>query len=158
MCAGSDFPVEEADPRRGLHAAVLRQERDRKHLRLMVNELNHRVKNTLATVQSIVAQTLRSAEWAGGQALLAAPDVDTPLGLRDRTMLELMYASGLRVSELVGMKVFNLGRQENVVRILGKGGKERLVPFGVVASDWIERYLKEARPARPGGESSPRWV
>ncbi len=91
---------------------------------------------------------------ANVESLLAAPDVDTPLGLRDRTMLELMYASGLRVSELVSMKMFNLSRQENVVRILGKGSKERLVPFGQVASDWIERYLKEARPAILDGQQT----
>lgn len=99
-------------------------------------------------------RNIKTLTEAHVEALLAAPDVDTPLGLRDRTMLELMYASGLRVSELVGMKVFNLGRQENVVRILGKGGKERLVPFGVVASDWIERYLKEARPAILDGQQT----
>jgi integrase/recombinase XerD len=80
------------------------------------------------------------------EALLAAPDVGVALGLRDRTMLELMYASGLRVSELVTLKVFNLGLNENVLRVLGKGSKERLVPFGEVASVWLERYLAQARP------------
>lgn len=79
------------------------------------------------------------------EALLAAPDVNTPLGLRDRTMLELMYASGLRVSELVLLKSVELGMNEGVLRITGKGGKTRLVPFGEVARIWIERYLKEAR-------------
>jgi integrase/recombinase XerD len=88
------------------------------------------------------------------EALLGAPDVDTPLGLRDRTMLELMYASGLRVSELVGLKTFNLGMNENVLRVLGKGSKERLVPFGQVASDWITRYLDEARGAILGGQQT----
>jgi site-specific recombinase XerD len=63
------------------------------------------------------------------EALLAAPDTDTPLGLRDRTMLELMYASGLRVSELVGLKTVHLGLNEGVLRVMGKGSKERLVPF-----------------------------
>ena len=86
------------------------------------------------------------------EALLGAPDVDTSLGLRDRAMLELMYASGLRVSELVGLKLFNLGMNEGVLRVLGKGSKERLVPFGQVARDWIERYLAEARPAILGGQ------
>ncbi len=80
------------------------------------------------------------------EALLDAPDTDTPLGLRDRTMLELMYASGLRVSELVTLKVFNLGMNEGVLRVIGKGNKERLVPFGEVARLWIERYLEVARP------------
>ena len=79
-------------------------------------------------------------------ALLNAPDVDTPLGLRDRTMLELMYASGLRVSEIVSLKTVALGLNEGVVRVVnGKGGKERLVPFGGEAGLWIRRYLAEAR-------------
>jgi integrase/recombinase XerD len=88
------------------------------------------------------------------EALLDAPDVDTPLGLRDRTMLELMYASGLRVSELVGLKTFNVSMSEHVLRVFGKGNKERLVPFGQVARDWIARYLAEARPAILGGQQT----
>jgi integrase/recombinase XerD len=88
------------------------------------------------------------------ETLLAAPDVDTPLGLRDRTMLELMYASGLRVSELVGLKTFNLGMNEGVLRVLGKGSKERLVPFGQIASDWITRYLAEGRAAILAGQQT----
>ncbi|MDP2371192.1 site-specific tyrosine recombinase XerD [Rhodoferax sp.] len=79
------------------------------------------------------------------EALLGAPDQDTAIGLRDRTMLELMYASGLRVSELITLKVFDLGLTEHVVRVLGKGQKERLVPFGEVASVWLRRYLEQAR-------------
>jgi integrase/recombinase XerD len=78
-------------------------------------------------------------------ALLAAPDVATPLGLRERTMLELMYASGLRVSELVALKVVELSLNDGVLRITGKGSKTRLVPFGEQARHWLERYLKEAR-------------
>jgi integrase/recombinase XerD len=78
--------------------------------------------------------------------LLNAPDVQTPLGLRDRTMLELMYASGLRVSEIVSLKTVALGLNEGVVRVVnGKGGKERFVPFGGEAGLWIRRYLAEAR-------------
>ena len=88
------------------------------------------------------------------ETLLAAPDVDIPLGLRDRTMLELMYASGLRVSELVGLKTFNLGMNEGVLRVLGKGSKERLVPFGEIASDWITRYLAGARNAILAGQQT----
>lgn len=84
------------------------------------------------------------------EALLAAPDVDTPLGVRDRTMLELMYASGLRVSELVTLKTFNISLTENVLRVFGKGNKERMLPFGEVASEWLQRYLREARPALLG--------
>lgn len=88
------------------------------------------------------------------EALLGAPDVDTPLGLRDRTMLELMYASGLRVSELVSLKTFNVSMTEHVLRVLGKGNKERLVPFGQVACDWIDRYLREARPEILSGQQT----
>jgi integrase/recombinase XerD len=79
-------------------------------------------------------------------ALLNAPDIETSLGLRDRTMLELMYASGLRVSEIVSLKTVALGLNEGVVRVVnGKGGKERLVPFGGEAGQWLRRYLSEAR-------------
>ena len=88
------------------------------------------------------------------ETLLAAPDVDTPLGLRDRTMLELMYASGLRVSELVTLKTFNVSMSEGVLRVLGKGSKERLVPFGEVARDWILRYLAHARAAILAGRQT----
>ena len=98
-----------------------------------------------------VPRTLSEAQV---EALLAAPDVGMPLGLRDRAMLELMYASGLRVSELVGLKVFNLGLNEGVLRVLGKGSKERMVPFGQVASDWIERYLADARAAILAGQQT----
>jgi integrase/recombinase XerD len=85
------------------------------------------------------------------EALLAAPGVDTPLGLRDRAMLELLYATGLRVSELVTLTMLNLSLQEGLVRVIGKGSKERIVPIGEEARRWIERYLKEARPAILGG-------
>ncbi len=87
--------------------------------------------------------------------LLAAPEVDTPLGLRDRAMLELMYASGLRVSELVTLKVFDMSLNDGVLRILGKGSKERLVPFGGEARRWIERYLAEARPEILDAQQAP---
>ena len=80
------------------------------------------------------------------EALLAAPDIETPLGLRDRTMLELMYASGLRVTELVTLKTVEVGLNEGVVRVMGKGSKERLIPFGEEAHGWIERYLREVAP------------
>ena len=80
------------------------------------------------------------------EALLAAPEVKTPLGLRDRAMLEVLYASGLRVSELVGMKTFEANLDAGVVRIMGKGSKERLVPLGEEAVDWVKRYLADSRP------------
>ena len=88
------------------------------------------------------------------EALLAAPAEDTPLGLRDRAMLELMYASGLRVSELVGLKTFHASLNEGVLRVMGKGSKERLVPFGQVAREWIVRYLAEARADILGGQQT----
>jgi integrase/recombinase XerD len=88
------------------------------------------------------------------EALLCAPSEDTPLGLRDRAMLELMYASGLRVSELVALKTFHLGLNEGVLRVMGKGNKERLVPFGQVARDAIVRYVAEGRPAILGGQQT----
>ncbi len=80
------------------------------------------------------------------EALLNAPDLTEVLGLRDRAMIELMYASGLRVSEIVSLKMMNLGMNEGVLRIVGgKGNKERLVPFGAEAAQWLSRYLAEAR-------------
>ena len=81
------------------------------------------------------------------EALLAAPDIDTPLGLRDRTMLEVLYATGLRVSELTGLKLDQVNLHQGVVRIVGKGNKERLVPLGEESVYWLQRYLKEARAA-----------
>ncbi|MEC5386179.1 site-specific tyrosine recombinase XerD [Uliginosibacterium sp. H3] len=80
------------------------------------------------------------------EALLAAPDIDTPQGLRDRAMFETIYATGLRVSELVELKIFEMDLQSGLVRIVGKGSKERLVPLGEWAIEWINRYLREARP------------
>ncbi|GAB3490258.1 site-specific tyrosine recombinase XerD [Curvibacter fontanus] len=98
-----------------------------------------------------VPKTLTEAQV---EALLAAPGENTPLALRDRTMLELIYASGLRVSELVGLKTYNVSLSEHVLRVFGKGNKERLVPFGEVASHWLQRYLQEARPALLAGKQT----
>jgi integrase/recombinase XerD len=91
------------------------------------------------------ARFVHTLNEAQVDALLNAPDLTTPLGLRERTMLELMYASGLRVSELVTLKVVELSLNDGVLRITGKGSKTRLVPFGEQARHWLERYLKEAR-------------
>ena len=88
------------------------------------------------------------------EALLAAPDTDTPRGLRDRAMLELMYASGLRVSELVGLRSVHLSLADGALRVTGKGGKERLVPFGEEAHGWLVRYLREARPTLLSGRAA----
>ena len=98
-----------------------------------------------------VPKTLSEAQV---EALLAAPDVDTPLGLRDRAMIELMYASGLRVSELVQSKTVHLGLDDGVLRVLGKGARERLVPFGDEAHDWLRRYLAQSRGAILAGQLS----
>ena len=98
-----------------------------------------------------VPKTLSEAQV---EALLAAPDADTPLGLRDRTMIELMYASGLRVSELVGLKTVYVSLDEGALRVTGKGSKERIVPFGAEAHAWVRRYLAEARAAILKGQAS----
>ena len=100
------------------------------------------------------ARTPKLLSEAQVESLLAAPDVNTPLGLRDRAMLELMYASGLRVSELVALRMLNVSLNEQVLRITGKGNKERLVPFGEVACDWLQRYVNSARPALLVGKQS----
>jgi integrase/recombinase XerD len=88
------------------------------------------------------------------EALLAAPQVETPLGLRDRAMLELLYACGLRVSELVGLRVDQPNLRGGFLRVTGKGAKERLVPMGDAAMDWLVRYLDGARPALIAGTGS----
>jgi integrase/recombinase XerD len=98
-----------------------------------------------------VPKTLSEAQV---EALLGAPDVETPLGLRDRTMLELMYASGLRVSELVELKSVHLSLSEGALRVTGKGAKERLVPFGEEAHQWLTRYLTEGRAQILAGQAS----
>lgn len=86
--------------------------------------------------------------------LIAAPDAATARGLRDRTMLELMYAAGLRVSELVGLTMVRVSMQSGIVRIDGKGGRERLVPIGEEALHWLQRYLRAARPELLDGKAS----
>jgi integrase/recombinase XerD len=87
------------------------------------------------------------------EALLDAPDVASPAGLRDRAMVELMYATGLRVSELVNLPATGVNLRQGVLRVMGKGSKERLVPLGEEAQHWLERYLAEARPVLAGGRA-----
>ena len=89
------------------------------------------------------------------ERLLEAPDLGNPLGMRDRAMLELMYASGLRVSELVDLPLFQVDLRAGVLRVTGKGSKERLVPFGQEAQRWMEHYLQEGRADLLGGKTSP---
>ena len=96
----------------------------------------------------------KSLSEAQVEALLAAPDVATPLGLRDRAMLELMYASGLRVSELVSIKTVQVGLAEGALRVTGKGSKERMLPFGEEAHGWITRYIAESRRTILDGQAS----
>ncbi|HTS21539.1 MAG TPA: site-specific tyrosine recombinase XerD [Casimicrobiaceae bacterium] len=96
----------------------------------------------------------RSLSEAQVEALLAAPDTQTTLGLRDRAMLETLYATGLRVSELVGLKLGQVGFDMGVVRVLGKGSKERIVPLGEESIIWLRRYLDSARPELLGGGRS----
>jgi integrase/recombinase XerD len=88
------------------------------------------------------------------EALLNAPDVETPIGLRDRAMLEVLYASGLRVSELVTLTGVQVSHDMGVVRVMGKGAKERLVPLGEESLVWLARYQREARPALLAGRVS----
>jgi integrase/recombinase XerD len=111
---------------------------------------------TLKLLSAKQAQRLpKSLSEAQVDALLNAPDAETPLGLRDRAMLELLYASGLRVSELVNLPLLSLNMREGVLRITGKGDKERLVPFGEEAGDWMQRYLDSARSELLANKNSP---
>lgn len=96
----------------------------------------------------------KSLSEADVEALLNAPDTQTPLGLRDRAMLEVLYASGLRVSELVSLRVTQVSMEMGVVRVMGKGSKERLVPLGEVALDWLRRYLADGRSVLLGRQTS----
>lgn len=88
-------------------------------------------------------------------SLLQAPDLGRPLGLRDRCMLEVLYATGMRVSELVSLKLSQLDRKVGVARVFGKGGKERLVPLGEEALTWLEAYFERSRPLLLGAKQSP---
>jgi integrase/recombinase XerD len=99
-------------------------------------------------------RTPSSLTEAQVEALLKAPDLGTKLGLRDRAMLELMYASGLRVSELVDLKTVRVSLSEGALQVSGKGSKERLVPFGDEAHSWLQRYMAEARADILGGQGS----
>lgn len=96
----------------------------------------------------------KSLSEADVEALLAAPELDDPIGLRDRAMLELLYACGLRVSELISLTLEQVNLRQGVLRVFGKGSKERLVPLGEEAIAWIERYSKEARSLLLGGKPS----
>lgn len=92
------------------------------------------------------------------ERLLDAPDTTTAIGIRDKTMLELLYASGLRVSELVGLHISSVSLDAGVVRIIGKGDKERLVPIGEIAVDWLQRYFGAARPELLAQRAATNYV
>ena len=127
----------------------------RRFFRYQVRQ-GHRADDPTLPVRS-ARQPLRFPKTLSEQqveALLKAPDPDTALGLRDRAMLETLYASGLRVSELVNLAGVQVGLNEGVVRVIGKGDKERLVPLGQEAQHWITRYLREARQALLDGQAS----
>jgi integrase/recombinase XerD len=127
----------------------------KRYFRWAVRE--HRV-STDPTLKLLAARQARavpkSLSEAQVEALLAAPDTTTVLGLRDRSMIELLYASGLRVSELVLLKSVHLSLNDGVLRVLGKGSRERLVPFGGEAHAWLQQYLDQSRPALLKGRSS----
>jgi len=127
----------------------------RRYFRWAVRE---RLRDADPTLKLLSArQPLRvpgSLSEAQVEALLGAPDIQVPLGLRDRAMFELMYASGLRVSELVGLKTVHLSLDDGALRVTGKGAKERLVPFGEEAHAWLRRYLDEARSVILKGQAS----
>lgn len=88
------------------------------------------------------------------ESLINVPNVSQPLGLRDRAMLELLYATGLRVSELVGLRLHQVNLRQGVVQVVGKGGRERLVPLGENAVIWLERFLREGRAGLLGGRQT----
>ncbi|HET9049116.1 MAG TPA: site-specific tyrosine recombinase XerD [Chiayiivirga sp.] len=100
----------------------------------------------------------RSLSESEIDALLAAPDVETAVGLRDRAMLELMYGAGLRVSELISLAVGEVNLRQGALRVTGKGGKDRILPMGQPAQDWLERYLVEVRPAWLRDRATPLFL
>jgi len=119
----------------------------RRFFRYLVREGIVAVDPTIRLMAPRIGRTLpHSLSERDVEALLDAPEINTVLGIRDRTMLEVLYATGLRVSELVNITLTQVNLRQGVVRVMGKGAKERLVPFGEVAHNMVERYLNEARP------------
>lgn len=106
----------------------------------------------LVSMPQLGAPLPKSLSEADVEALLAAPDTEDTLGLRDRTMLEVLYATGLRVTELVSLTLDEVNLREGSLRVFGKGSKERLIPLGEEAIAWLEDYLKTARPLLLGGQ------
>ena len=106
----------------------------------------------LVSMPQLGAPLPKSLSEADVEALLAAPDTEDTLGLRDRTMLEVLYATGLRVTELISLTLDEINLREGSLRVFGKGSKERLIPLGEEAIAWLEDYLKTARPLLLGGQ------
>jgi len=106
----------------------------------------------LVSMPQLGAPLPKSLSEADVEALLAAPDTEDTLGLRDRTMLEVLYATGLRVTELVSLTLDEVNLREGSLRVFGKGSKERLIPLGEEAIAWLEDYLKTARPLLLGSQ------
>lgn len=106
----------------------------------------------LVSMPQLGAPLPKSLSEADVEALLAAPDTEDTLGLRDRTMLEVLYATGLRVTELISLTLDEINLREGSLRVFGKGSKERLIPLGEEAIAWLESYLKTARPLLLGGQ------
>ncbi|MGP0149435.1 site-specific tyrosine recombinase XerD [Pseudomonas oryzihabitans] len=106
----------------------------------------------LVSMPQLGASLPKSLSEADVEALLAAPDTEDTLGLRDRTMLEVLYATGLRVTELISLTLDEINLREGSLRAFGKGSKERLIPLGEEAIAWLESYLKTARPLLLGGQ------
>lgn len=106
----------------------------------------------LVSMPQLGASLPKSLSEADVEALLAAPDTEDTLGLRDRTMLEVLYATGLRVTELISLTLDEINLREGSLRVFGKGSKERLIPLGEEAIAWLESYLKTARPLLLGGQ------
>ena len=125
----------------------------KRFFRWAVREHHIALDPTLKLVSAKALQrAIKTLTEAQVESLLNAPTTATPLGLRDRAMLELLYACGLRVSELISLKTFYISMNDNALRVTGKGSKERVVPFGQIAAQWIERYLKQSRPLILNGQ------
>lgn len=128
----------------------------RRFYRLLIRENRRQIDPTLLVESPRSGRPLPSALTEKNiEKLLEAPDCEDLLGLRDRAMLEVMYATGLRVSELVALKQQEFNQIQGWVQITGKGGKERLVPVGATASDWLDRYLSDSRPQLAAGVTTP---
>lgn len=122
----------------------------------MVGDLGHNPAEDLHAPRTLTSLP-HSLALEDIDALLEAPDVTTPKGLRDRALIEVLYATGLRVSELVGLRLADLRTNEGFLKCVGKGHKERIVPIGDTAAEWVLRYIAEARPVLAGKKTSP-WV